>query len=111
MLLTFTAQNQWLRQNVLDANGNFLFCQRCIIAHLGVHSQRLHKLREIKQKQKTQPIVVMTKSDVLEKTLESFVLNGGDEDLQTFAVWWKALPGDEEVEVQFPHERHGLAGR
>ena len=29
----------------------------------------------------------------------------------TFAVWWKSLTSSEEVEVQYPHDRHGLAGR
>ena len=38
-----------------------------------------------------------------------FVTDQRDE-LLTFAAWWKTLD-DDEVEVQFPHERHGLAGR
>ena len=106
-----TAQNKWLRHNVLDAHGNFLFCEDYIVACLDVHTERLHKQRIIKRKQKQQPIVEMTKGEVSEKRLESYVLHGDDEDLLTFAVWWRTLDDDQEVEVQYPHERHGLAGR
>lgn len=105
-----TAQSQWLRENVLDAHGNFLYCQECIMATLGVHSQRLHRQRVVKQNQKHHPIVQMTKSEVVQQKLENFVLHE-NEEVQTFSVWWMALAADEEVEVQFPHERHGLAGR
>ena len=52
----------------------------------------------------------MTKGEVCQKRLESYVLHD-DEAIQTFAAWWKTLADDETVEVQYPHERHGLAGR
>ena len=32
---TLKAQNQWLRQNVIDAYGNLLFCRDCIVFLLG----------------------------------------------------------------------------
>ena len=35
-----TAQNQWLRQKVLDAHGNLLFCHDCFITTLDAHSKR-----------------------------------------------------------------------
>ena len=105
-----TAQNQWIRQNVIDPHSNFLFCRNCITAVLGVHSERLHKQRTIKQQLKENQIVVMTKEDVIDKRLENYVLQS-DEGQPTFAAWWKSLDGDDEVEVQFPHERHSLAGR
>ena len=54
--------------------------------------------------------MTMTKLEVEEKKLRPFVLHE-DEELLVFSEWWKALPDEEEVEVQFPHERHGLAGR
>jgi len=95
---------------VLDAHGNFLFCEDCIVACLGVHTERLHKQRVIKQKQKQQPILEMTKREVCQKKLESHVLHE-DDDLLTFSVWWRTVADEEKVEVQFPHERHGLAGR
>lgn len=33
------------------------------------------------------------------------------DETQTFAAWWKTVDDGDDVEVQFPHERHGLAGR
>ena len=59
-----TAQNRWLRDNVMDGHGNYLFCLECIVASLGVHTERLHKQRVIKQKQEQQPILQMTKHEV-----------------------------------------------
>ena len=105
-----TAQTQWIRQNVIDPHSNFLFCRNCITAVLGVHSERLHKQSTIKQQLKENQMVVMTKEDVIDKRLENYVLQS-DEGQPTFAAWWKSLDGDDEVEVQFPYERHGLAGR
>ena len=29
----------------------------------------------------------------------------------TFDAWWKTVDDDEVLEVQYPHEHHGLAGR
>lgn len=52
----------------------------------------------------------MTKAEVEEKKLKTFVLYD-DEEMLTFAAWWKSLSEAEEVYVQFPHDRHGLAGR
>lgn len=94
----------------MDGQGNLLFCQQCIIACFGVQSERLHKQRVIKQKQNDQPIVQMTKINVQHQRLEQYVLHSY-EDMQTFDSWWKALAEDEMIEVQFPHERHGLAGK
>ena len=34
-----------------------------------------------------------------------------NDDILTFGAWWKLVDDDEIVEVQFPHERHGLAGK
>jgi hypothetical protein len=82
----------------------------CIVAALGVHTERLHKQRRIKQRQKHQPIVEMTKEEVQQRRLEDYVIHD-DDDMQTFSVWWKGVAENEVVEVQFPHERHGLAGR
>ncbi len=33
------------------------------------------------------------------------------EEGDTFGAWWKTVESDDQVEVQYPHERHGLAGR
>ena len=75
-----------------------------------MHTERLHKQRLIKQKQEHEPIVDMTKGEVAQKRLEDYVLRD-DDDVHTFSAWWKELDADEVVEVQLPHERHGLAGR
>lgn len=95
---------------MIDAHGNLLFCNSCIVACLDVHCSRIRKQRIIKQKQKQEPILEMTKKEVTEKKLVDYVLNGDDE-LLTFQAWWKTLDDDEVVEVQYPHERHGLAAR
>ena len=52
----------------------------------------------------------MTK-DVVEKRLENFVLHDPDDEMLTFGAWWKTVDDDEMVDVQYPHERHGLAVR
>ena len=52
----------------------------------------------------------MSKSEVEEQRLEQYVLRE-DEDMLTFCSWWKSLENEDEVEVQFPHQRHALAGR
>lgn len=51
----------------------------------------------------------MSKKEVIEKNLTDFVLS--EDDTLTFGAWWKTLDDDDMVEVQYPHERHGLAGR
>ena len=89
-------------------DGNYLCCLDCIVAALGVHTERLHRQHMIKQRQKHQPIVEMRKEEVEQQRLEEYVLRD-DDDVQTFSVWWKEVAKEEVVEVQFPHERHGLA--
>ena len=56
-----------------------------------------------------QPIVEMTE-ELVEQKLEEHVLHDDDE-LQTFGAWWKTVEDDKVVEAQYPHERHGLAGK
>ena len=34
-----------------------------------------------------------------------------DDDMLTFEAWWKLVDDDEVVEVQYPHEHHGLTGK
>ena len=33
------------------------------------------------------------------------------ENMTAFDAWWKTVDDDEVLEVQYPHKRHGLAGR
>ncbi len=110
---THKAQNQLLRQNVIDARGNLLLCRKCLVSCLGVHTTRLTRQRIIKQKQKDQPILELTKREVVvEQRLEDYLLHDDeDDDILMFGAWWKLVDNDDIVEVQFPHKRHGLAGK
>lgn len=96
---------------MVDAHGNLLFCRDCLVTCLDIHTTRIHKQRLIKQRQKEQPILEMTKKEVIEQKLEDYVLHDDDDEVQTFGAWWKTVDSDEVVEVQYPHERHGLAGK
>ena len=71
---------------------------------------RLHQQREIKRKQNQQLIMTMTKREVAEKRLESFVFHPLGVDMTPFNQWWKPLDDEALVEVRYPHEQHGLAG-
>ena len=52
----------------------------------------------------------MSKKEVKENRLVDCVLHD-DDGLLTFDAWWKTIDEDETVEVQYPHHRHGLAGK
>ena len=71
---------------------------------LDVYTTCLQRQCLVKQ---DQPIVEITKQDVVEKRLENFILH----DMLTMVAWWKTVEDDEVVELQYPHEQHGLAGR
>ena len=43
-------QNDWLRANVFDGLGNYLFCSKCIHVALGVSYKRLARQRRVKRK-------------------------------------------------------------
>ena len=97
---------------MVDVHGNLLFCRDCIVNCLDVHTTLIQRQRLVKQKQKQQPIVEMTKKQVLEQKLQEYVLYNIEEtEMLTFGAWWKTLDDDEVVEVQYPHEHHGLAGK
>lgn len=79
------------------------------MACLGVHTTRLQRQRDIKRLQFQNPVMEIIKKEVIERNLTDFVLN--DDEMLTFGAWWKTVDEDDAVEVQYPHERHGLAGR
>jgi hypothetical protein len=107
-----TAQNQWMRESLFDAYGNYLYCTSCISRTLGVNRTRLSRLRVTKVHQYQEPIKAMTKKEVVENKLESFVLHPGlDSSTVVVSEWWKSLNDMDEVEVKYPYERHGLAGQ
>ena len=55
---------------------------------------------------------MMTKQEVIGKKLVSFVLHPGLDEVEPGQTdWWKSLGNDEDVEVKFPHEQHGLTGK
>ena len=54
----------------------------------------------------------MTKKEVEDKKLRAYVLHPGLDNLDLImSDWWKDLCHHDEVEVKYPHERHGLAGK
>ena len=44
-----------------------------------------------------------------DKHLVDYVLC--EDDVLPFVAWWKTVDKDEVVEVQYPHDQHGLAGK
>lgn len=74
-------QNEWLRSNVFNSLGNYLYCTACIRAALGVSKDRLARQHNMKCQQSQQPIV------------------------------WRSQDPSTLVEVRYPHEHHGNAGR
>ena len=67
-------QNEWLRENMFDAMGNYLFCCRCIHAVFGVSKQRIANQRKIKQQQSCEPLRQMSKTEVEEQRFGDFVV-------------------------------------
>ena len=53
----------------------------------------------------------MKKQQVTEEKLTSYVLHPIDLEITPFKQWWKPLSDDAEVDVRYPHERRGLAGK
>ena len=104
------AQNAWLRSNVFDAMGNYLFCVKCVCAAFHVSPQRLSRLREVKRAQFQTPTVEMLKSEVEKERLSAYVLMPSSCDT-CFAVWWRSLETSAAVTVRYPHERHGHSGK
>ena len=94
-------QNEWLRENMFDALGNYLYCSPCICNAFGISSQRLARQRNVKRKLASQPVIEMKKSDVEEQSLGEYVLMPDACDL-SFMVWWRSLESDTMVEVRYP---------
>lgn len=67
-------QNEWLRGNVFDAMGNYLFCCKCIHIALGVSYQRLSRQRKIKRAESKEPLRSMTKAEVVTERLSNYVV-------------------------------------
>ena len=102
-------QNEWLRANVFDGMGNYIFCHSCLVKALRVSHQRLARQRRIKRNLFQRPLVSMKKSNVEKEKLMPFVVMPEGIDVN-FKTWWSSIPIHSEVEVRYPHERHGLEG-
>lgn len=102
-------QNEWLRSNVFDSLGNYLYYAGCMRAALGVSKDRLAGQHNIKRQQLQQPTVTMPKSEVEEKRLGDYVLMPTSLEM-SFKRWWSQDPSTL-VEIRYPHERHGNAER
>ena len=103
-------QNEWLRANVFDAMGNYLYCCECVCSSLGISKQRLANQRKIKRKESQQPLVEMTKQEAEEQRLGEYVVMPiGTET--AFKKWWKDLSNSAVVTIRYPHARHGNSGR
>ena len=71
---------------------------------------RLSRQRSIKKRENTEPLRSMTKSEVEEERLsERVVMPQGCET--SFIKWWKTLLATSTVDVHYPHQRHGNAGK
>ena len=106
-------QNSWIRENLFDAHGNYLYCYDCILHHLRIHSERLSRQRQIKVRQCQQPILSMTKKEAADQKLLPYVLYPTDDDFAgtSYTTWWDSLSDSDEVEVKYPYEQHGLKGK
>ena len=103
-------QNEWLRSNIFDSLGNYLYCAACIRASLGVSNDRLARQRNIKCRQSQQPTVKMPKSEVEDKRQGDYVIMPVNSDMP-FKSWWRSQDPSTLVEVRYPHECHDNAGR
>ena len=96
-------QNEWLRCNIFDTVGNYLFCCKCVHHALGVSFQRLSRQRSVKRKQCAEPLRSMTKSEVEFECLSQYVVMPQGCEL-SFMAWWKLLESSSVITVQYPYE-------
>ena len=83
-------ENEWLRSNLFDCSGNYLYSQSCIHSCFGVSGDRLAQKRNIKRQCLQHPIVDMTKADVIEKYVSDYVIMP-DIVTTSFSKWWMSL--------------------
>ncbi len=57
-------QNDWLRANVFDSMGNYLYCCACIRAGFGISKQRIARQRHIKRRESHEALIEMSKEEV-----------------------------------------------
>ena len=103
-------QNDWIRENMFDPMGNYLYCCSCIRASLGVSRQRICRQRAVKRRQSEEPLREISKTEVEEQRVSEYVVMPASLDI-SFKEWWSSLEPSHMVAVRYPHERHGNAGR
>ena len=110
-------QNDWIRENLFDPMGNYLYCCPCIHASLGLSRQRLARQRAIKRKQSqelfcnmTKALRNTTKAEVEEEGVSEFVVMPASLNI-AFKEWWYTLEHAHTFMVRYPHKRHGNSGR
>ena len=103
-------QNDWLRENMFDAMGNYLFCCACVRIAFGISKQRITRQRAIKRKQFKEPLQSMSKAEVEKERLGEYVVMPKDLDV-SFKNWWRFLDPLATVDVRTPHSRHGNSGK
>lgn len=103
-------QNEWLRENLFDSKGNYLFCRSCICATFEVSPGRLARQRTIKRKQSTDPLKDMSKTEVEDQRLGDYIVMPTAVD-SSFKAWWRSLQPSHIVSIRYPHARHGNAGQ
>ena len=101
-------QNDWIRENIFNPMGNYLFCCACILLCLHsciigsiwteTSSSKGYKKKAISRKQSQEPLRDLTKAEVASLDI-------------AFNKWWSSLEPSHTVMVRYPHERHGNAGR
>lgn len=103
-------QNEWLRQNIFDSLGNYLYCCACRHSALGVSKDRLTWQRNTKCQQSQQPVVKMTKCEVKEKHLGQYVIMPTTIHV-SLMKWWRSLVSSTVTMLRFSHKQHGNAGK
>ena len=101
-------QNQWMRANLFDSIGNYLYCFNCVRSCLGISKDRLSHQRRIKRQESKEPIVRMTKEEVESQRLSQFVVMPVQSDL-SFKKWWSTVDSSDTIDVRYPHGKHGNA--
>ena len=54
-----TRQNTWLVNNIFDPKGNYLHCMKCVCLAFGVNKKRLARLRDLKVKGESNPVITL----------------------------------------------------
>ena len=103
-------QSDWLRENMFDAMGNYLFCCACVRIAFGISKQRITRQRAIKRKQFKEPLQSMSKAEVEKERLGEYVVMPKDLDV-SFKNWWRFLDPLATVDVRTPPSRHGNSGK